>query len=116
MKRIGSRSVCVLVLALLICLGLGFLIARLWTRGQSWASYGANEHVYKNGALVGGTLTDRNGVVLASAKYGEYSYAEEEAVRFASLHTVGDHRVPRSPPMTGRPLPTAPPARGPRWP
>ena len=92
MKRIGSRSVCVLVLALLICLGLGFLIARLWTRGQSWASYGANEHVYKNGALVGGTLTDRNGVVLASAKYGEYSYAEEEAVRFASLHTVGDHR------------------------
>ena len=92
MRRIVNRSACVLVPALLICLGLGLLILRLWTDGQSWASYGANEHVYKNGALVGGTITDRNGVVLAQARNGGYSYAEEEAVRFASLHTVGDHR------------------------
>ena len=65
---------------------------RLWTDGGRWASYGANRHIYKNGALTGGTLTDRNGVVLAHAENGEYTYAQEEAVRFASLHAVGDHR------------------------
>ena len=92
MRRIVNRSACVLLPAALICLGLALLIGRLWTHGQSWASYGANEHVYKNGSLVGGTVTDRNGVVLARAQNGGYTYAEEEAVRFASLHTVGDHR------------------------
>ena len=92
MKRIEKRAGSVLILSALILLGLGVLVLRLWTQGSQWASYGANEHVYKNGALVGGTLTDRNGVVLARAVNGEYTYAEEEAVRFASLHTVGDHR------------------------
>ena len=75
MRRIVNRSACVLLPAALICLGLALLIGRLWTNGQSWASYGANEHVYKNGSLVGGTVTDRNGVVLARAQNGGYTYA-----------------------------------------
>ena len=92
MKRITNRSACVLLLAALTVLGLALLGLRLWTDGGRWASYGANRHIYKNGALTGGTLTDRNGVVLAHAENGEYTYAQEEAVRFASLHAVGDHR------------------------
>ncbi len=92
MKRINNRAASVLILAVLILAGMGVLVLRLWNDGARWASYSANDHVYSRGALRGGTLTDRNGVVLAHAEDGEYTYAQEEAVRFASLHAVGDHR------------------------
>ncbi|MBR6114141.1 MAG: penicillin-binding protein [Oscillospiraceae bacterium] len=92
MKRIRRRSAVTLALALLVLFGLGALLARLALRGGRWAAYSANAHVYHNGVLACGTLTDRNGVVLFSARDGEYAYAEEEAVRFASLHAVGDQR------------------------
>ena len=92
MKRIQHRAVAVLLPALLILLGLGVLLMRLALHGEMWATYSANTHIYRNGVLTGGTLTDRNGVLLSQAENGEYTYAEEEAVRFASLHAVGDHR------------------------
>ena len=92
MKKIRLRSFVVLFPAVLILFGLGALLARLWLHGGEWASYSANEHVYRGGILAGGTLTDRNGVVLFTARDGEYRYADEEAVRFASLHAVGDQR------------------------
>ena len=92
MKKIRLRSFVVLFPAVLILFGLGALLARLWLHGGEWAAYSANEHVYRGGILAGGTLTDRNGVVLFTARDGEYRYADEEAVRFASLHAVGDQR------------------------
>lgn len=92
MKRLQSRAAIVLVTVLLSTLGLGALLARLVLHGDEWAAYSANAHVYRSGVLACGTLTDRSGVVLFSAKNGQYAYAEEEAVRFASLHAVGDHR------------------------
>lgn len=90
--RLYRRTAAALILPLGILALLGVLLFRLWTSGADWAVYSANEHIYQNGRLSAGTLTDRNGVVLASAAGGEYTYAEEEAVRFASLHAVGDHR------------------------
>ena len=92
MKRIRVRSAVVLIPAVVILFGLGALLARAWLHGGEWAAYSANEHIYRRGVLAGGTLTDRNGVTLFSARDGEYRYADEEAVRFASLHTVGDQR------------------------
>jgi len=92
MKRVERRAAAVLALSALILLGTGVLLWRLWRQGSVWAAYGANEHMYRGGVLAGGTLTDRNGVTLLHAENGEYTYAEEEAVRFASLHAVGDHR------------------------
>lgn len=92
MKRIRRRARVVLLPAALILLGLGVLLSRLLRQGESWAAYGANSHIYHGGVLAGGTVTDRNGVILSRAEDGEYTYAQEEAVRFASLHAVGDHR------------------------
>ena len=92
MKRIRRRAVIALIPAVLILFGLGALLGKLWLHGGQWAAYSANEHVYDRGVLACGTLTDRNGVTLFSARDGDYRYAEEEAVRFASLHTVGDQR------------------------
>ena len=92
MKRIQRRAAAVLALCLLIAGGMGFLLLRLALQGGRWAAYSANEHVYDRGVLAAGRLTDRNGVLLADAAHGDYRYAEEEAVRYASLHAVGDHR------------------------
>ena len=92
MKRIRSRAAAVLVLCLLIAAGMGVLLLRLALRGGRWAAYSANEHVYDRGVLAAGRLVDRNGVLLIDAANGEYQYAQEEAVRFASLHAVGDQR------------------------
>ena len=52
--------------------------------------YRSNASIYENGLLRSGTLTDRNGLVLAKAEDGQHTYAESAAVRKASLHAVGD--------------------------
>ncbi len=92
MNKLSRRALIALVLPLLVLSGLGVFLSRLALHGREWATYSANEHIYTAGVLHSGTLTDRNGVVLATASGGDYTYADEEAVRFASLHAVGDHR------------------------
>ncbi len=93
MKRIQRRSSAALLLAFLLLLGTGVLLFQLITRGGEWASYNANKGLYAaNGILACGTLTDRNGVLLAVSEEGDYHYAEDATVRVASLHAVGDYR------------------------
>ena len=92
MKRIEHRSAIALLLALLLLLGMGFFLVRLALYGGDWAAYSANQHIYQNGMLKNSTLTDRNGVILAQTANGTYRYADDAAVRMASLHAVGDYR------------------------
>ena len=92
MKRIEHRSAIALLLALLLLLGMGFFLVRLVLCGGDWAAYSANQHIYQNGMLKNSTLTDRNGVILAQTANGTYRYADDAAVRMASLHAVGDYR------------------------
>lgn len=93
MKRIQRRSAAALLLALLLLLGTLVLLFRLFTQGDDWAAYNANLELYTTeGILRWGRLTDRNGVLLADSENGEYSYAEDEALRLSSLHAVGDYR------------------------
>ena len=73
MKRVERRAVSVLALAALILLGTAVLLWRLTRQGYAWATYSANEHIYHNGVLTGGTITDRNGVVLLHTENGEYT-------------------------------------------
>ena len=93
MKRIQRRSSAALLLAFLLLAGTGVLLCQLAVRGGNWASYSANAALYtSDGVLSCGTLTDRNGVLLASGEGGEIRYAEDKALRLASLHALGDHR------------------------
>ena len=93
MKRIKRRSSAALLLALLVMLGTGVLFLRLLKNGATWAAYNANSSVYTDrGVLDCGTLTDRNGVLLAHAEGGVYGYASDPAIRTASVHAVGDYR------------------------
>lgn len=91
MKRIKNRAFFAIVIAFAIIAGICLFIFRLWGNGRDWAMMGANQSVYSNGTLNVGTLTDRNGVVLASASGGIYRYADDETVRKSCLHAVGDY-------------------------
>lgn len=90
MKKVTTRAFAALLIAALILGGMGLYIFRLIRDGDDWASFYANDSVYTAGTLNTGTVTDRNGSLLAFAGETVYGYAESETVRKACLHTVGD--------------------------
>lgn len=90
MKKVTTRSFAALVLAGLVALGMLVYLVRLARDGGDWASFYANDSVYTNGLIDRGTVTDRNGVLLAFSGENAYGYAESSDVRRACLHVVGD--------------------------
>jgi peptidoglycan glycosyltransferase len=90
MKKVTSRAYAALLLAALVVLGMGIYIYRLARDGGDWAAFYANESVYTDGKLDRGTITDRNGTLLAFSGQSAYGYAESSDVRKACLHVVGD--------------------------
>ena len=90
MKRVKRRAAAALILAALVLLGMTAYAIDFADNGEKWVTYKANEHVYTDGALTLGALTDRNGTVLAHAQDGTFTYADDAAVRVSSLHAVGD--------------------------
>lgn len=91
MKKIRNRSVFALLIAAVLVAGIGLLSFRLVKNGRSWAMFRADKSVFNEGVLSTGTVTDRGGVVLASATKGQSAtYAADATVRKACLHAVGD--------------------------
>ena len=91
MKKVKNRAQSALIIAALIIVGICVYLVRLADDGQAWATFSANRHIYSDGVLDTGTVLDRNGVVLAHAGDGTYYYADNESVRKACLHVVGDY-------------------------
>ena len=50
----------------------------------------ANQSIYKDGRLAIGRIYDVNGTLLAENKGGTVEYSEDESIRRATLHAVGD--------------------------
>ena len=91
MKKIKNRSVFALLFAAVLVAGLALFTVRLVKNGRDWAMFRADQSVFNQGVLSTGTVTDRSGVVLASAANGQTSYAADATVRKACLHAVGDY-------------------------
>lgn len=91
MKKVKSRAVSLLIIALALLLGLGLYVYRFARDGEKWAAFTANASVYKDGQIAVGTVTDRNGIVLAQADGETRRYAEDAHVRASCLHAVGDY-------------------------
>lgn len=86
-----SRSIISLILALSFLGGLGLLCFRYIVHSGEWANQTYNQYLYsRSGFTDAGTIYDRNGVVLAVSKDNKRVYHEDELVRLAMLHTVGD--------------------------
>jgi len=89
-KKVKNRALCVLLLVAVGILGVGFFVVRLAVLGDKWASAPFNTTVYRGGVLSSGTLTDRNGVLLAGVSEGKRKFADSADVRRSTLHAVGD--------------------------
>ena len=90
MEKITRRTVACLFISLLLTLGVGLFVFRFFTQGGDWVSFAANDHLYEDGVLRSGTVTDRQGNLLAQAGYGGWTFSDDYAVRVSTLHAVGD--------------------------
>ena len=91
MKKLQRRASFALILAGALLLGLAFYVFRYFRDGKSWALSPVSADYYSGGVLRAGTLTDRNGLVLARAADGQRTYAEDAETRVSCLHAVGDY-------------------------
>lgn len=91
MNRIAARSMIVLLLVLALAVGLLFFFGEYLVNAESWILFSGSPHVYSDGKVSCGTITDRNGTLLADLTEGR-SYAADPAVRSAMLHWVGDRQ------------------------
>ena len=94
MKRMLNRSWMIFVIVLAFFIGLGFLIFQTVYNATEWATKPYNLHTAGSGGLAdAGTITDRNGEILAQTVDGKRVYNEDESVRTALLHVVGDNSI-----------------------
>ena len=91
MKKIERRAVVCGILALLLAAGLAVFLVKYLLSGGDWASSPFNRHLYDtSGQLVVGSVLDRDGDVLSAGENGKRTYYNNETVRKATLHAVGD--------------------------
>lgn len=90
MKKIKNRAFFAMLIAFGLVFGLGIFAVRLFVDGEDWVMLRANQSVFNQGVLDTGTVTDRNGVILAFAGNGVFSYADDETLRKSCFHAVGD--------------------------
>lgn len=91
MKKIERRAVVCGILALLLAAGLAVFLTKYLLNGGEWASSPFNRHLYDtSGRLVVGSVLDRDGDVLSAGENGKRTYYDNETVRKATLHAVGD--------------------------
>ncbi len=92
MKKLEKRALMCIVFALILVLGLGFFVWQFATKGVSWATFYANRHIYSEGRLAIGSIYDVNGKpLLVNDKEGTH-YNDDEQIRRATVHVVGDGR------------------------
>lgn len=91
MKTVGLRSIVLYILLAAFLAGGGFLAVRLFLHGSQWAMQPYNGHLYGEGSTMKlGDIKDTNGNLLASTEEGSRVYSQDESVRRALFHTVGD--------------------------
>ena len=91
MKKVKNRAYSALILAFLLIAGMLLYVYRYASDGENWATFTANSQVVTSeGKLISGTVTDRNGLLLARAENSSQSYSSSELIRIATLHAVGD--------------------------
>lgn len=90
MNKIRNRSLIVWIIALAFIGGIIYFSVTLIMNADVWASKPQNAHLGSDGMGMAGTITDRNGELLAYSEDGSRYYNSSLDVRCALLHTVGD--------------------------
>ena len=91
MKQMTVRAAIMLAVAGLFVAGIAIFVVIYTVDADDWALYPANRHIYTVGQITqAGQITDRNGTVLAQTQNGQRVYNEDQQIREATLHAVGD--------------------------
>lgn len=91
MKNSRFRSWILMFLVMAFILGLATFAVRLYQNAFKWVVNPINKHVYDVEFSNMGDILDRSEVVLATSESGTRKYNDNETVRKAMLHTVGDN-------------------------
>lgn len=89
MNRIARRAEITLILALALVLGMGFFVVEYFVNAGEWVTFPGSPHVYNAGNIGCGTVTDRAGETLLDIGENRV-YAEDQLLREATLHWLGD--------------------------
>lgn len=89
MKRISKRSAVLMILLAVLAAGAVFFGVRYVMYSGQWAVFSGSPHLYQGGNISDGLVTDRGGVKLLDGTDGR-SYAEDETLRRATMHLLGD--------------------------
>lgn len=89
MNRIAKRTWVAMVLSMLLFAGLVFFLCEFIMDSESWTITEGSPHVYEEGKLTCGAVTDRNGLLLLNANDGRV-YSSDEQIRQSTVHWVGD--------------------------
>ena len=90
MKKIAQRASACLLLVLFMLGGFSIFLVKYISGADRWVTFQVNRHVYSNAILSVGRVTDRYGHILASMSKERQIFNDSEAIRQATLHTVGD--------------------------
>ena len=91
MNRVSRRASAVLLLVLVLVGGLGFFIYEYVTQADEWVVSAGSPHVYNSTNIGCGQVVDRAGAMLLDLTASRV-YAEDQTVRKATLHWLGDRK------------------------
>lgn len=89
MNKIARRAWITIVLVAVLLGGMGFFCVQFFIQSSNWVVESGSPHVY-NGSNIGcGVAVDRDGILLLDMTDGR-QYTEDEQLRKATVHWVGD--------------------------
>lgn len=89
MNRIAGRAGITLLLVLALLAGLVFFLFEYTVEAGDWVIFSGSPHVYNGGNIGCGSVLDREGTLLLDLN-GQRTYAQEEQLRKATVHWLGD--------------------------
>ena len=89
MNRIAHRAGIAYLLAILLIAGFTFFLVEYFAEADTWVVFPGSPHVYRDGTVGCGVVTDRDRYLLLDLRDGR-SYSEDALLRAATVHWVGD--------------------------
>jgi len=84
-----SRAKILIVLILILAIGFGCFLGEYFIKSEDWILFSGSPHLYSAGNLGCGYVTDRDGILLLDMRSNR-TYAENELLRKATVHWLGD--------------------------
>ena len=93
MKTINKRILLLVGVTSLFLVVVALLMFSMFTNANTYALKSVNQHIYEDNILINaGDIVDSNGKILATTVNGERKYSDNQTVRKAFMHIIGDNK------------------------